>query len=478
MLLRDLLQGTPVTAVQADPEMEIAGISYDSRTVRPGDLFAAIAGEEYDGAQFIPQALERGAVCVLAREACSNIPCVVVPDPRRALAELAANYFGHPAKDLTLVGVTGTNGKTTSTYLIKHILEKTLGARVGLMGTICNMVDDRVLPARRTTPESLDLQRLLYQMRCGGCTHVVMEVSSHALALGRVHGLTFDAALFTNLTQDHLDFHGTMEAYAQAKAGLFQNCRLAVYNADDPWHELLLAQSPSARVSYGLDTAADLTAGDIDLRPGGASFLACREGEEVPVQLLLPGRFNIYNALGALAVCQGLGVPLWAGAAALASCGGARGRMEVVPTPGKDYTVLIDYAHTPDALEKVLTALRGLTRGRIIAVFGCGGDRDRTKRPEMGAIAARLSDVAVVTSDNPRTEEPMAIIRDILQGMPPEGYVVEVDRIRAIGLALSLAKSGDVVVLCGKGHETYQEIGTQRIHLDERQIVAQLLRET
>ena len=477
MRLQNLLTGTSVIAVCADPEMEIGGISCDSRTTGPGDLFVAIAGEKEDGSRFIPQALANGAACVVCQSALSEeIPCVVVPDCRRALAEMSAAFFEDPGKELTLVGVTGTNGKTTTTYLIKRILEQKAGAKVGLIGTIHNMIGQETLPTERTTPESCELQRLLRRMADAGCTHVVMEVSSHALMLERVRGLRFAAALFTNLTQDHLDFHGTMENYCAAKAKLFQMCDLAVYNQDDPWAKQLLQGSTCRRVSYGVQTDADLRATQVSLHSDGVDYVLCGE-KNVPVHVAIPGIFTVYNSLAAMAVCWNLGVATDDCAAVLQHDSGARGRMEVVPTPGKPYTLLIDYAHTPDALENVLTAVRGFAKGRTVAVFGCGGDRDRTKRPQMGAIAARLADLAVVTTDNPRTEEPVRIIDDILEGMRDTAtpYAVVEDRAAAIRWAMEQAREGDVIVLCGKGHEDYQEIGRKKYHLDEREIVASVL---
>ena len=477
MRLKNLLTGTQVTAVFADPEMEIGGISYDSRTIRPGDLFVAVAGEKEDGSRFIPQARDGGAVCVVCESAvCEAIPCVVVPDCRCALAELSAAFFGNPGKELTLVGVTGTNGKTTTTYLIKRILEQKAAAKVGLIGTIHNVIGQEILPAERTTPESYELQHLLRQMADAGCTHAVMEVSSHALAQERVRGLQFAVALFTNLTQDHLDFHGTMENYCAAKGKMFSQCDLAVYNQDDPWARQLLKDSACRRVSYGVRETAQLQATEVSLHRDYVSYVL-RGEREVPVRLAIPGIFSVYNSLAAIAACRNLGVSEEDCAAVLQHERGAKGRMEVVPAPGKTYTILIDYAHTPDALENVLRAVRGFAKGRTVAVFGCGGDRDRTKRPQMGAIAARLADFVVVTTDNPRTEEPMRIIGDILQGVRDTAtpYTVIENRAAAIRWVLEYARKDDVIVLCGKGHEDYQEIGTQKYHLDEREVVASFL---
>ena len=479
MKLKDLLAGTQILSAQADMEMEITGISYDSHTTKPGDIFVAIEGTAEDGSRFIGEAMEKGAVCVLCRHSVQEtIPYVVTDSCRRALAVLAANWFDHPAKEMTLVGVTGTNGKTTTTYLIKRILEEKYGAKVGLIGTICNMVGDRALPTERTTPDPYRLQQLLRQMANAGCSHAVMEVSSHALAMDRVYGIRFAAAVFTNLTQDHLDYHKTMEQYCDAKAILFQNCDLAVYNADDPWSARLLEKSTCRRYAYGLN-AADMTAEAVGLAADGVRYTLRTAERELAVQLPIPGMFTVYNSLAAMAVCYNLGVSLEDCTDVLRFHGGAKGRMEVVPTPDKPYTVLIDYAHTPDALENVLRAVKGFAKGRTVVLFGCGGDRDRTKRPQMGEIAARLADFAVVTTDNPRTEPPCAIIGDILQGMQhTDAYQVIENRVEAICWALDHAQKDDVIVLCGKGHEDYQEIGHQKVHLDEREVIAEYLKKS
>jgi UDP-N-acetylmuramoyl-L-alanyl-D-glutamate--2,6-diaminopimelate ligase len=479
MKLKDLFEGLDPRLIRVDPEAEAFGVSYDSRNVRPGEVFVAVPGLETDGHCYVARAVERGAVCAVCQHpADCGVPHAVVPSARRALAVISANWFGHPARRLTVVGVTGTNGKTTVTHFIKSILERKLGAGVGLIGTIQNVIGGEILPADRTTPESRDLQELLRRMADSGCTHAVMEVSSHALALDRVYGIPFAVGVFTNLTRDHLDFHGTMENYCDAKAKLFDSCAAAVYNADDPWHARLLRGSACHRLAYGVDAPADLRGTELDLRAEGVAFTAETDGRRIPVRVAVPGRFTVYNALAAMGACRALGIPPEDSAEALAGCAGVKGRMEVVPTPGRDCTVIIDYAHTPDALENVLRTARGFARGRVIAVFGCGGDRDRTKRPQMGAIAARLADLAVVTTDNPRTEDPAAIIADILAGMGDRrGCTVVPDRAEAIRRAMDAAGPGDVIVLCGKGHETYQVMGRTVRHLDEREIVAEYLRQ-
>ena len=457
MTLRELLAGVAVREAEANLDLEISGVSYDSRKTRPGDLFVAMTGYATDGHKFIPMAREKGAACVLCQEKPEGEgPWVLVEDSRAALAQVGRNWYGDPAASMTMVGVTGTNGKTTTTYLLKDILEQAAGAKVGLIGTNQNMIGGEILPTERTTPESFELQGLLRRMADEGCTHVVMEVSSHALYLKRVAGIRFAVGIFTNLTQDHLDFHGTMEDYCDAKALLFRVCDVGVCNGDDPWAGRLMAGATCRQVFFGQGADRPL-----DLRAEN-------------VRLEIPGGFMVYNTLGVLAAARELGVPLADSARVLSHSAHVKGRVEPVPVPG-DYTVLIDYAHTPDALENVLTAVRGFARGRVVALFGCGGDRDKTKRPKMGAIAARLADFVVVTSDNPRTEVPGDIIRDILAGMEDTEtpYMVVEDRAEAIRWAMDHAQPGDVIVLAGKGHETYQEVNHQKHHMDEREIVAE-----
>ena len=474
MRLNQLLAGVALTERRAG-DVECSGICYDTRTMEPGCLFVALPGYKTDGHKYIAQALEQGAAAVLCQHPPEGEgPWLVTPDARAALAAVSANWFGHPARDLTLLAVTGTNGKTTTTYLLKAMLEGVLGARVGLIGTNQNMVGEEVLPAHRTTPESYELQQLLREMADAGCTHVVMEASSHALVLHRLDGLRFRAGIFTNLTQDHLDFHGTMEAYRDAKGLLFRQSDTAVLNLDDEAGRYFARTVAVPRLTYSeRRDEADLTAKNLRLFPDRVEFEAVAAGAISRVRLPIPGGFTVYNALGVLTCGLALGLPLADCADALAKAPGVKGRIEVVPVPA-DFAVIIDYAHTPDALENILTTVRDFTAGRVICLFGCGGDRDRTKRPQMGAIAGSLADVAVVTSDNPRTEEPGAIIRDILPGLEGTAaeVVVEPDRRAAIRRALSLAKPGDTVVLAGKGHETYQEVGTRVLHLDEREEVA------
>ena len=479
MKLKELLHGLDVLELHADEALDITGVQYDSRQVTPGALFVAISGFQTDGHKYIPKAMENGAVCVVCeKKPETDIPYVLVSNARSALAALGANWFGHPADAMCVVGITGTNGKTTSTYLLKHVLEKTLGAKVGLIGTIQNMIGDEILHTERTTPESFELQKLFADMRDAGCTHVIMEVSSHALVLHRADQIRFAVGVFTNLTEDHLDFHKTMDTYCEAKAMLFTRCETGVVNVDDLYAAKIM-QNASCRLltMSAQGKPASLTAEKIDLHADRVEFDAVYDGARCPMTLGIPGIFSVYNALGVVGASLALGVPLDKIAGALRTAKSVKGRVEVVPTPGKDYTVIIDYSHTPDSLENILRAVRGFCRGRILAVFGCGGDRDPFKRPVMGKIASELADVSIVTSDNPRTEDPYKILRQILAGMQEteKPYEVIESRVSAIGRAMELAQKDDVIVLCGKGHETYQEIGHEKHHLDEREVVASYL---
>ena len=478
MKLAELLRDIEVVESHASPELEIADVAYDSRQVTKGAAFVAIRGFESDGHKYIPQAAEKGASCVICEEKPAlDVPYVVVRDSRLALAVASKNFFGDPGGEMVMLGVTGTNGKTTTTYLIKHLLEQKKGATVGLIGTNGNMIGSDFLPTERTTPESYELQKLLREMADAGCTHVIMEVSSHSLVLHRVAGLHFAVGIFTNLTQDHLDFHKTMAEYARAKSLLFDVCDRAVINLDDEWSEYMLEHCSCPALTFSEGERGDLTAHDIELASSGVSFTAGYEGRCERVRLGIPGLFSVYNALGVMGCGLCLGIDLADCADSLASAKGVKGRVEVVPTDG-DYTILIDYAHTPDALENVLKSMRRVTKGRLVALFGCGGDRDRTKRPIMGRIAAENADFVVVTSDNPRTENPEAIIADIVAGMEGSSTPREVitGRPEAIEWAIEHHQPGDVIVLAGKGHEDYQIVGHEKHHMDEREIVADILK--
>ena len=479
MKLKELLKGIDVIAATADLEMEIPHVRYDSRAVENGDLFVAVTGYAVDGHKFIPSVMEKGAAAVICeRVPEGEIPYVLVEDSRRSLAALGANFCGRPAEKMTMVAVTGTNGKTSTTYLLKAILEQARGAKVGLIGTNQNMIGDTVIPTERTTPGPFEAQELFGEMYAAGCTHVVMETSSHALVQGRIHGVHYDIGIFTNLTQDHLDYHHTMEEYCDAKAILFRNCRLGVVNADDVWVPRLLKDASCEVLTYAKNADADLRAEEITLSADHISFTAVTKEKRVPIRVNIPGGFMVYNTLDVLGAALGLGISLEESAKVLAAVPPVKGRVEVVPTPGKDYTILIDYAHTSDSLENVLSTVQGFAKGRTVALFGCGGDRDRTKRPLMGAAAAEYADFVVVTTDNPRTEKPADIIADILPGLSgtKTPYVVVEDRVEAIHYCMDHAQAGDVIVLCGKGHETYQEINHVKHHMDEREIVADYLK--
>ena len=478
MKLSGILRDIEILSATADMDTEIGGVSYDSRRTEKGDLFVAVKGFSSDGHRFIPTAMEKGAAAVLCEDIpADGTPYVQIRDCRLGLALASRNLFGEPAKEMTLIGITGTSGKTSSSYLIKHMLETRLGAKVGLIGTNGHMIGEEFLHSEFTTPESYELQKLFRRMADAGCTHVVMEVSSHSLALERVAGVHFDVALYTNLSQDHLDFHHTMEEYAAAKKKIFSMCSAACVNADDAWADYMCADAGCPILRYGIDNdEADLCAGNVELSAGGVRFEADFAGEKAQTSLAIPGLFSVHNALGVMAAGLVLGLSLEDCAAALRDAKGVKGRLESVPTDG-DYSIIIDYSHKPDALENVLKTLRPVTRGRLIVLFGCGGDRDRLKRPIMGAIAADNADLCIVTSDNPRTEEPEAIIDEIMEGFrDKETPVLRIcDRGEAIRTAIDKARAGDVILLAGKGHEDYQIVGHVKHHMDEREIVADYL---
>ena len=475
MKLKELLKDIHVLEMHAAPELDITEIYYDSRKVTEGSLFVAISGFASDGNRFIPMAMSKGAaVVVTAKKPEGEVPYILVESDRLALAMLGCNFYGHPAKAMTMIGVTGTNGKTSVTLLLKQVLEACLGAKVGLIGTMANQIGDEVIPTERTTPESFELQSLFARMRDAGCSHVVMEVSSHAVTLERIGGTHFDVAAFTNLTEDHLDFHKTMDAYCEAKAELFSRCDKAVINADDSYSGRILSAAACPVLTTSAAGDAGLRAENLALESECVRFTAVCGEETAQVEVPIPGKFTVYNALTVLGIAKELGISLADCAAALKTVQGVKGRIEVVPTPGTPYSVLIDYAHTPDGLENVISSVQGFCKGRVITVFGCGGDRDPMKRPIMGHIGVSLSDIGIITSDNPRTEKPSAIIEDILEGVEEEDgeYIVVEERREAIRYAMDIAKKDDIIILAGKGHETYQEINGVKYHLDEREEVA------
>lgn len=496
-ILETLLEGVEVIEVHGNPRIIIGGLAYDSRLVREGDLFVAIPGTKEDGNRYVQDAIRRGAAGVITENPVgdrSRKTFVRVVNSRHALAALSAGLYDHPSRKITLAGVTGTNGKTTTTLLLESIFQNA-GYSTGVIGTLAYRWGDRRRNAPMTTPESLDLQVLLSEMVEDGVSHVVMEVSSHALALSRVRKCAFDAAVFTNLSQDHLDFHGSMEAYFESKRLLYKDCAgwggkslVSVINMDDAYGRRLAEEIGCNLWSYsiaGVDARvwvkhADLKRSGIDATLGGA-------GGDMRIHSPLLGRLNLYNILAAVTAALGLGISREAIVEGVRSVSLVDGRLQRVPIPAAyGFDVVVDYAHTPDAMEKSLGCLREMAGGRLLVVFGCGGDRDRGKRPLMGRVAARLGDLVILTSDNPRTEVPEKILSDIEPGVIAEGlplvnadpderaergYTIEVNRKRAIELALGWARPGDTVFIGGKGHETYQIIGVQTFPFDDRQVV-------
>ncbi|MBI3998856.1 MAG: UDP-N-acetylmuramoyl-L-alanyl-D-glutamate--2,6-diaminopimelate ligase [Armatimonadetes bacterium] len=486
MELRALLTELDAPSVVGDAERQIQGIAYHSRDVQPGFLFAALRGLTHDGHDFIGEAVGRGAIAVLVDRDVPAPPgatVIRVADARRALGQMSAAFYGHPSRRLRLIGVTGTNGKGATTYLVEAILRRA-GQPCAIIGTMGVTIDGETAPADRTTPEAPDLQRVLETMCDRGQQYVAVEVASHALALERVAGCRFTVGVFTNLTRDHLDFHKSMEAYRAAKTRLLamvEPSGWAVLNADDPACGVMRRVTRAQVLTYGHKPGADVRGRDIVLHLKGCEFVAETPVGTAQVALRLSGAFNVKNALAALAVGLTQGIPLPVIAEALAAMPGIPGRFEPVDE-GQPFAVVVDYAHTPDGLENVLRSAREITTGRLIVVFGCGGDRDRTKRPMMGRIAAEIADRVIVTSDNPRSEDPMAIIREIIPGadagragrqIPVQ---IEPDRRRAIAAAVAAARSGDLVLIAGKGHETYQEIMGAKHPFDDREVVRQALR--
>jgi UDP-N-acetylmuramoyl-L-alanyl-D-glutamate--2,6-diaminopimelate ligase len=483
MTLRELISGLKARGVRGDLDTEILGLAYDSRQVSAGDLFFGIRGTRLDGNRFMPRAIANGAVAVVsALDPVQTValPWIQVVDERVAMAAIAGNFYGHPTKDLHLIGVTGTNGKTTTTYIVESIL-RAAGKPTAVFGTIEYRGPGFDFTAERTTPEAPDLEKLFRRVVDAGWRHAVMEVSSHAIEMKRVAGLQFDVAVFTNLSRDHLDFHGDMESYFQAKRKLFEGLtgkrpRVMVLNADDARYGDLRSIDPSRVISYGMQVAADIC--PVRRQFGWEATDATFKTPigELKVQTSLMGKANLFNIGAAIGVGVALGIPADAIRRGIQQLRHVPGRFENV-SAGQPFRVIVDYAHTDDALEKVLKSAREITSGRLIVVFGCGGERDRTKRPLMGEVAVRESDCAILTSDNPRSEDPIAIIREIEKGMKGVEHKVEVDRRKAIRLALLEAKEGDTVLIAGKGHETYQTIGTTVHPFDDRVVAKELLHE-
>ena len=460
----------------------VTSIEYDSRKVKAGSMFVAIKGFKTDGHEYVANAVASGATVIAVQEGMydvesipENIAVVITEDTRNLLALAACNFYNHPSREFKLVGVTGTKGKTTTTYMIKSILEKS-GKKVGLVGTIANFIGDREIPAERTTPESVDLQRLFREMADEKVDVVVMEVSSHSLELKRVAGLTFDFAIFTNLTQDHLDFHETFDNYLAAKAKLFQIAKEGFVNCDDMYAAKLMKLATCPITTYGIDNNPFVSARDLIVTNSYSEFKLPFNKILQKIKVSIPGRFTVYNALAAICVCIKLGCSVESIIMALENIK-VPGRSEIYPNM-RGFTIVIDYAHTPDSLENIIKAGKAYTKGNIICVFGCGGDRDRAKRPMMGEISGKLAAYTVITTDNPRTEEPEAIIKEIENGIKKTKgkYKVIVDREKAIEHALRKAVKNDLVIIAGKGHETYQEINGEKHHFDDREAIEEALK--
>lgn len=472
MLLKELLPNVN----EKFENMEISSLTDDSRKVENGTAFVCICGPVSDGHNYAKDAAQKGAAVIVCEKDLGIENQIIVQDTKTVYADMCAKWFGSPAKDLKLIGVTGTNGKTSTTYMLKCIIEAA-GHKTGLIGTIQNLVGDEVLPAKNTTPGIYELNELFAKMKKAGCEYVLMEVSSHALDQGRVCGLTFDVAIFTNLTQDHLDYHKTMDNYLEAKKKLFTMCKTAVVNMDDPYFEKLVDGLNCNVVTYSAQSDnSTYTAKNVRYRADGLEYELVGFNTISRMKLKTGGKFTVYNSLCAAISAIELGFDVNQISNALFELEGVKGRAEVVPT-GRDFTIIIDYAHTPDGLKNILCAFKDCKKGRLVSLFGCGGDRDATKRPIMGEIATVYSDYVIVTSDNPRSEEPSKIIDDILEGMKntKTPYKVIENRIEAIEFAIQNARKDDIIVLAGKGHETYQILKTGTIHLDEREVVAEAL---
>lgn len=482
MKLAKLMEGLEYEVLKGNLDVSINNINYDSRKVKDGDMFVCIKGFKSDGHNFIDAAINNGAkviVCEDEADVKDGVTLIKFKDTRKVLAKIGAKYYDNPCDKLNIIGVTGTNGKTTTAFMIKNILES-CNEKVGLIGTIANYIGDEKLETERTTPESLELQELFRNMVDKGVKYCVMEVSSHSLALDRVYGVDFEVGIFTNLTRDHLDFHKTFENYYKAKYQLFPRSKTSIVNIDDKYGvritEDLQKENIENFITYGIKNKADIMAKNEKLENMDILFDLVTEDKTERVLLPIPGEYNIYNALGAISACKVLGISL----------DDIKEGLKHVVVPGRceraarghklPYEIIIDYAHTPDGLENILKTAREFTRGRLISVFGCGGDRDKVKRPQMGKIGTDLSDIAVITSDNPRSEEPDSIIDDIIAGIEKDNYIRITNRHEGIEKAMEIAEEGDVIVIAGKGHETYQILNTGTIHFDEREVIEEILK--
>lgn len=485
MILKELLDVLNKPEVNGGIDVQIGDITYDSREVKRGSLFVAVKGFKTDGHRYIADAVKRGASAVVVEDAVNiskgDVTVITVPDTRNVLALLSARFYGDPSRRLRMIGITGTNGKTTTSYLIKSIIEKA-GKKAGLLGTISYIIGDGVMPAPHTTPESSDLQKYLSQILDAGAEYAVMEVSSHALELNRTANCEFDIGVFTNLTQDHLDFHKTMEDYFNAKLKLFTSLnnergkmakKVGIINIDDPYSNRILSAMTVKAVTYGFSENADIRPEEIEVNVDGIRFRAVTSRGDFPIESKLTGKYNILNILAAIAVGQSLGFDNSAIQEGIRCLSSVSGRFEKIDE-GQDFSVVVDYAHTEDALKRILEAIRVFAKGRVITVFGCGGDRDRGKRPKMGEAAGKLSEIVILTSDNPRSEEPHEIIKEIEEGIKRKRngrlreYLIIPDRKEAIYRAIEMAEKDDVILIAGKGHEDYQIIGDKKLHFDDR----------
>ncbi len=483
MRLKDLVGHLPQARILGDVGLDISAIEYDTRRkISQGTLFVAFSGENFDGHDFVEDAVASGAVALVIqkdRKIQRGVTKIVVEDSRRALSPISSRFYNEPWKKLRVIGVTGTNGKTTVSMLVKSIMEAG-GLKTGLIGTVNYVVGNRVTGALTTTPESLDLQRMLGQMVESRQRAVSLEVSSHGLALGKTEGVGFDTAIFTNFSRDHLDFHKSFEDYFEAKVSLFESLGRykegrAVINMDDPMGETILDRIDVPAITYGLSKKTQVWGQNVRMDSRGIELGVCTPIGPVDLRMKLRSRFNVMNTLAAIGAGISEELDMGQIKAGLESIEGIPGRFEAVDC-GQDFTVIVDYAHTPDALENVLKAARKITSGRLISLFGCGGDRDKGKRPQMARISTTICDVTYITSDNPRTEDPEVIIGDVIAGVRPNGvYKTITDRREAIEEMLRKAESGDVVVIAGKGHENYQIIGTKRMHFDDRKVIREIL---
>lgn len=479
MEVKNLLKSIDYNLLCGSDDLLVNNIQYDSRKVKEKDIFFAIEGFNVDGHKYIEKAVEKGSKVIVVQkevETIEGITYIKVENTRKALAIAAANFYDNPSKKMKVIGVTGTNGKTTSAFMLKSILEER-GYKVGLIGTIANYIGNQELHTDKTTPESLELQGLFKQMVDSGVDYCVMEVSSHSLDLFRVHGIEFSEAIFTNLTQDHLDFHKTFENYFNAKAKLFKMSKNSIVNIDDSYGRRIIDMVSNKVTTYSLEAKSDLRGENLNLHSRGIEFSLNYNNEDILIKLSIPGKYNVYNALGCIGAALNEGIDIYTIKNALEKVT-VPGRCEIVTMDNNlGFDVIVDYSHTPDSLENILKNVREFTPGKLLCVFGCGGDRDRTKRPIMGEIGTNLSDYAIITSDNPRSEDPNSILQEIIAGVKKDNYMLIENRREAIKKAISLATKGDIIVIAGKGHETYQILKDRTIDFDERKVVAEIIKE-